>query len=235
MLVSYCCYARTYCVDQGPGQGWARPVFLKTRRFEASFRREMGNDTEFEASFRRKMGNNTNLRRVFWREKGNDTIQGTSFYTKNEKNREKTGKTGGKTLKNRKKKTWKKQEKTLKNWKKQEKKKTENYKKYRNEFLTRFREMLKTETSLETSSGTSLETSSETSSRSSQMSRNNDSRAKTIHRPTPSPGDWSCNWTPCYLTPSVLLSCVLLFHQLPFAYIWVTTAWMHIVSKTGHI
>ena len=48
--------------------------------------------------------------------------------------------------------------------------------------------MLKTETSLETSLGTSLETSLETSSRSSQMSRNDDLRAKTIHRPTPSPG-----------------------------------------------
>ena len=49
--------------------------------------------------------------------------------------------------------------------------------------------MLKTETSSETSSGTSLETSLETSSetslRYSQMSRNDDSRAKTIHRPTP--------------------------------------------------
>ena len=39
--------------------------FFKTRRFEASFRREMGNDMEFEASFRQEMGN--------------DTIQDTSF------------------------------------------------------------------------------------------------------------------------------------------------------------
>ena len=46
--------------------------------------------------------------------------------------------------------------------------------------------MLKTETSLETSLEMSLETSLETSSRSSQMSRNDNSRAKTIHRPTPS-------------------------------------------------
>ena len=44
--------------------------------------------------------------------------------------------------------------------------------------------MLKTETS----SGTSSETSLETSLRSSQMSRNDDLRAKTIHRPTPSVG-----------------------------------------------
>ena len=45
--------------------------------------------------------------------------------------------------------------------------------------------MLKTETISEMSSGTSSETSSETSLRFSQMSRNNDSRAKTIHCPTP--------------------------------------------------
>ena len=45
--------------------------------------------------------------------------------------------------------------------------------------------MLKTETSSETSLETSSETSSETSLRSSQMSRNDYSRAKTIHRPTP--------------------------------------------------
>ena len=45
--------------------GVGETSFLKTRRFEASFRREMGNDTEFEASFRREMGNDTNLRRVF--------------------------------------------------------------------------------------------------------------------------------------------------------------------------
>ena len=62
----------TYAV--GP-VGVGETSFLKTRRFEASFRREMGNDTEFEASF--------------WREKGNDTIQDTSFV--NEK-REKQGK-----------------------------------------------------------------------------------------------------------------------------------------------
>ena len=87
-------------------------------------------------------------------------------HLKNRKNREKTGKTGEK------------------NTKKQEKKE-ENYKKYRNEFSTSFWEMLKTETSSETS----LETSFETSSRSSQMSRNDDSRAKTIYRPTPT---WDC-------------------------------------------
>ena len=58
---------------------------------------------------------------------GNQTIQDTSIFKNNEKNREKTGNQGKKTLKNR--------------------KKTENYKKYRNKILTRFREMLKTETS----------------------------------------------------------------------------------------
>ena len=56
--------------------------------------------------------------------------------------------------------------------------------------------MLKTETS--------LETSSEMSSRSSQMSQNDDSRAKTMHRPTPIGG------------PSLASPCVSR-HQSPCA------------------
>ena len=160
--------------------------FLKTRRFEASFRREMGNDTEFEASFRREMGNDTNSRRVFSEKRETIRYKMHHFSTKNKKNRGKTGKTGEKTLKNRKKqgKNWKNSGKNTKKTGKNRGKK-ENYKKYRNEFSTSFWEMLKTETSSETSLGTSLETSLETSSRSSQMSQNDDSRAKTIHRPTP--------------------------------------------------
>ena len=67
---------------------------------------------------------------------GNETIQDTSFFNeKREKQGGKTGKQGKNTIK---------QEKT--GGKKGEKK-TENYKKYRNKILTRFREMLKTETS----------------------------------------------------------------------------------------
>ena len=93
----------------------------------------------------------------------------------------KTRKTRKKNWKNR----GKKCKKTVKTG--NNRKKTENYKKYRNEISTRFREMLKRETSSETSSGTSSETTLETSSRSFQMSQNNYLRAKTIHCPTPSP------------------------------------------------
>ena len=93
----------------------------------------MGNETEFETRNGREMGNETEFETRNGRkwETRRDKIH--HFLTKNEKNREKTGKTGEKTLKNRKK--GKKQEKT------------ENYKKYRNKISTRFREMLKTETS----------------------------------------------------------------------------------------
>ena len=66
---------------------------------------------------------------------GNETIQDASFFNKKQEKQ-------GKNWKNREKKT-KKQEKQEK--KKQEK--TEDYKKYRNEISTKFREMLKTETS----------------------------------------------------------------------------------------
>ena len=92
---------------------------------------------------------------------GNKTIQETSFFNKK---REKQGK----NRKNRGKNT-KKQEKIGKNRKLQEIQKQDFDKvpgnaENGNEFSTRFREMLKTET--------------RTKTRSSRMSRNNDSRAK---------------------------------------------------------
>ena len=102
---------------------------------------------------------------------GNETIQDKSFFNKK---REKQGK----KLKNRGK-NRKKQTKTGKNRKLQEIQKqyfdevpgnAENG----NEFSARFREVLKTETGTKTMS--------------SRMSRNDDSRAKTMYRPTPSPG-----------------------------------------------
>ena len=95
------------------GLGVGETSFFKTRRFEASFWREMGDDTEFEASFRRKMGNDMNSRQVFGEKRETIRYKIHHFYRKNKKNREKTGKTGEKTLK-------KKQEKTGKNRKLQE-------------------------------------------------------------------------------------------------------------------
>ena len=97
---------------------------------------------------------------------GNETIQDTSFF--NDK-REKEGK----NWKNRGKIT-KKQEKTGKNRKLQEIQKhhLDEVPENGNEFSARFREMLKTETE----------------TMSSRMSRNDDSRAKTMYRPNPSSG-----------------------------------------------
>ena len=97
---------------------------------------------------------------------GYKTIQETSFF--NDK-REKQGK----NWKNRGKIT-KKQEKTGKNRKLQEIQKhhLDEVPENGNEFSARFREMLKTETETETMS--------------SRMSRNDDSRAKTMYRPNPS-------------------------------------------------
>ena len=94
---------------------------------------------------------------------GNETIQDTSFF--NDK-REKQGK----NWKNRGKIT-KKQEKTGKNRKLQEIQKhhLDEVPENGNEFSARFREMLKTETE----------------TMSSRMSRNDDSRAKTMYRPNP--------------------------------------------------
>ena len=95
----------------------------------------MGNETEFETTNGQEMGNDTEFETRNGRKWETIQYKIHHFSTENEKNREKTGKTGGKTFK-------KKQEKTGKN-----REKTENYKKYRNKILTRFREMLKTETS----------------------------------------------------------------------------------------
>ena len=64
------------------GVGVGETSFLKTSRFEVSFWREMGNDTEFEASFRREMGNDTEFEASFWQEKGIDMIQDASFFNK---------------------------------------------------------------------------------------------------------------------------------------------------------
>ena len=72
--------------EAGPAVGVGETSFLKTRRFEASFRREMGNDTEFEASFRRKMGKDTNSRRVFGEKRETIRYKIHHFYTKNKKN-----------------------------------------------------------------------------------------------------------------------------------------------------
>ena len=77
--------------------GVGETSFLKTRRFEASFRREMGNNTEFEASFWREMGNDTEFEASFWREKGNDTIQDKSFFNEKREEQGKNWKNGKKT------------------------------------------------------------------------------------------------------------------------------------------
>ena len=117
----------------------------------------MGNDTEFKASFRQEMGN--------------DTIQDTSIFKEKQEKQGKTGKTGERTLKNR-----KKQEKPGKNRKLLEIQKqdfdevpgnAENGNKFRNEFGNEFKNEF----------GNKFEVFSN--------SRNDDSRAKTIHRPTP--------------------------------------------------
>ena len=95
--------------------------------------REVGNKTEFEARNGQEMGNKMEFEMRNGRkwEKRQDKIN--NFSTKNKKNR-------GNKLE-------KQGEKHKKNMKNRRRKKTENYKKYRNKILTRFREMLKTETS----------------------------------------------------------------------------------------
>ena len=88
----------------------------------------MGNKTEFKT----RNGKRDDTRYIIFNEK--------------RETGEKTGKTGGK--KHLKKNGNKTGRKTGEKRKKQEKTgKTENYKKYRNKILTRFREMVKTETS----------------------------------------------------------------------------------------
>ena len=126
-----------------------------------NLRRGMGEKWETIRNLRQEMG-------VNWKR---DDTRYIIFQQKNEKNREKTGKIGEKNTK--------KQEKTgKKNRIFQEIQEqvfgevtgnAENV----NEFSARFREMMKTET--------------RTKTRSSQMSRNDDSRAKTMYRPTPNP------------------------------------------------
>ena len=128
----------------------------------------MGNETEFETRNGREMGNETEFETRNGRkwETRQDKIH--HFLTKNEKNREKTGKTGEKTLKNR-----KKQEKNrkLQEIQKQDFNEVPGNAENGNEFSARFREMLKTET--------------RTKTRCSRMSRNDDSRAKTRYRCKP--------------------------------------------------
>ena len=82
------------CYQRGLVVG--KTSFLKTRRFEASFWREMGNDTEFEASFWQEMGNDTEFQASFRREKGNDTIQDTSFFNEKQEKQGKNWKNRGK-------------------------------------------------------------------------------------------------------------------------------------------
>ena len=102
---------------------------------------------------------------------GNKTRQDISFFNKkNWKNR-------GKTLKNR-------------------RKKTENYKKYRNEILTRFLGNAENINIFNKISG-NAENGNENKNNVVSMSRNNDSRAKTRYRCRPTlsgyPEPWSSN------------------------------------------
>ena len=84
------------------------------------------------------MGDKWEMRRNLRREMG---VNGKQEETRYIIFQQKTRKTGGKTEEKNRGKNTKKQEK--------EQEKTENYKKYRNEILMRFREMLKTETSFQ--------------------------------------------------------------------------------------
>ena len=93
------------------------------------------------------------------------------FQRKTRKTGKKTGKTGGKTLKNRKNRKNLEKHRKLQEIQKQDFDEVPGNAENGNKFSARFWEMLKTET--------------RTKTRSSQMSRNNDSRAKTMYRPTP--------------------------------------------------
>ena len=99
---------------------------------------------------------------------GYKTIQETSFFNDKREKQGKNWKTRGKITKQ--------QEKTGQNSKLQEIQKhhLDEVPENGNEFSARFREMLKTETETETMS--------------SRMSRNDDSRAKTMYRPNPRGG-----------------------------------------------
>ena len=81
-------------------------------------RQEMGKKCATRQNLRREIGVNGKQ----------DKTSNVIFQRKTRKTGEKTGKTEERTLK------------------KKQRKKTENYKKYRNKILTRFQEMLKTET-----------------------------------------------------------------------------------------
>ena len=135
----------------------------------------MGNETEFETRNWREMGNKTEFKTRNGRKWETRRYKIHHFSTKNKKNREKTEKNRGKNTK----KQEKKQTKTGKNRKLQETQKQDfdevpGNAENGNEFLARFREMLKTETGTKTMS--------------SRMSQNDDSRAKTMYRPTPNAG-----------------------------------------------
>ena len=127
----------------------------------------MGNETEFETRNWREMGNKTEF----------ETRNGRKWETKRYKihhfstKARKTGKnlkTGEKTVKN-----WGEKNRNFQEIQKQDFDKVPGNAEYGNEFSARFREMLKTETRIKT--------------RSSRMSRNDNSRAKTMYRPTPRP------------------------------------------------
>ena len=61
----------------------------------------MGNETEFKTRYGQEMGNDTEFKTRNGRKWETRRYKIHHFSTKNEKNREKTGKTGEKTLKNR--------------------------------------------------------------------------------------------------------------------------------------
>ena len=130
----------------------------ETRR---NSRREMGEKWETIQNSRREMGVNGKR----------DDSRYIIFQQKTRKTGKKTGETGEKTLKTGKKKQEKTGEKSrkLQEIQKQDFNEVPGNAENGNEFLARFREMLKTETE----------------TRFSRMSRNDNLRAKTMYRPTP--------------------------------------------------
>ncbi len=71
----------------------------KEREFETRNGREMGNETEFEKRNGRGMGNETEFEMINGRKWETRREKINNFSTKNEKNWEKTGKTGENTNK----------------------------------------------------------------------------------------------------------------------------------------
>ena len=153
--------------------GVGETSFLKTRQFEARNGRETGNETEFETRNGREMGNETEFETRNGHKWETRRYKIHHFSTKNEKSREKTGKTGGKKH-TKKEKTGEKNRK-LQEIQKRDFEEVPGNAENGNEFLARFQEMLKPETE----------------TRSSRMSQNDDSRAKTMYRPTPTPTSFS--------------------------------------------